>query len=132
MVGILIYDQDYCCLEPPAKINVHRKKNGGGKTQFLLNDRVIGELRNEEVSVFSTEAVNVVSKRTNRDTDSRKVKCAVRPGETVMVYFCGYTVLSSREEYCCKDLIINSGRLRGKQGIAKVWMTRKHIAEFRR
>ena len=93
MVGILIYDQDYCCLEPPAKINVHRKKNGGGKTQFLLNDRVIGELRNEEVSVFSTEAVNVVSKRTNRDTDSRKVKCAVRPGETVTVHFCGYTVV---------------------------------------
>ena len=48
-------------LEPPAKINVHRKKNGGGKIQFLLNHRVIGELRNEEVSVFSTEAVNVVS-----------------------------------------------------------------------
>ena len=89
-------------------------------------------MRNEEVSVFSTEAVNVVSKRTNRDTDSRKGKCAVRSGETVMVYFCGYTVLSSREEYCCKDLIINSGRLRGKHGIAKVWMTRKHIAEFRR
>lgn len=60
MTTISIYDQDYCCLEPPAKINVHRKKNGG-KIQFLLNHRVIGELRNEEVSVFSTEAVNVAS-----------------------------------------------------------------------